>query len=121
MSESAARCPFCERIERGEFVQTADTQVVRFEPLNPVVPGHMLFVPDSHQEDATTRPLLTAAVFGRAAEYGKGRGAFNLITSVGAEATQTIRHLHVHFVPRSEGDGLPLPWTPQQEAMRRGE
>jgi histidine triad (HIT) family protein len=25
-------------------------------------------------------------------------------------------HLHIHVVPRVVDDGLPLPWTPQQEA-----
>lgn len=111
---SNRECPFCERIQRGEFIQTAVTQVVRFEPLNPITPGHMLFVSDGHYPDATTDPRVTAAVFGRAAEYGKGRGTFNLITSVGLVATQTVPHLHVHFVPRRPGDGLHLPWTGQK-------
>lgn len=35
----------------------------------------------------------------------------NLITSAGAEATQSVFHLHVHIVPRGENDGLALPWT----------
>ncbi|MEU8435472.1 hypothetical protein AB0F18_21670 [Streptomyces sp. NPDC029216] len=25
-------------------------------------------------------------------------------------------HLHVHVVPRQDGDDLPLPWTPQHAA-----
>ncbi len=36
----------------------------------------------------------------------------NLITSAGREATQTVFHLHIHVVPRRDGDGLALPWTP---------
>lgn len=40
--------------------------------------------------------------------------AANLITSRGGAATQTVFHLHVHVVPREAGDGLALPWTPQQ-------
>jgi histidine triad (HIT) family protein len=35
----------------------------------------------------------------------------NIITSVGSAATQTVRHLHVHVVPRRRGDGLQLPWS----------
>jgi len=36
---------------------------------------------------------------------------FNLITSAGKNATQSVFHLHVHLVPRVAGDGLSLPWT----------
>jgi histidine triad (HIT) family protein len=41
-------------------------------------------------------------------------GPCNIITSVGAEATQTVFHLHLHVVPRRFGDGLALPWTGQE-------
>lgn len=34
-----------------------------------------------------------------------------IITSIGANATQTVRHTHLHVVPRRPGDGLALPWT----------
>ena len=40
----------------------------------------------------------------------------NLITSIGAAATQTVFHLHVHVVPRHEGDGLLLPWSNQERS-----
>ena len=29
----------------------------------------------------------------------------------GRAATQTVEHLHIHIVPRSDGDGLQLPWS----------
>jgi hypothetical protein len=44
-----------------------------------------------------------------------GVGDCNLIASRGPAATQTVPHLHLHLVPRLEGDGLPLPWTGQAE------
>jgi histidine triad (HIT) family protein len=37
--------------------------------------------------------------------------AFNIITSAGRDATQTVDHLHLHLVPRRPGDGLALPWA----------
>jgi histidine triad (HIT) family protein len=40
-----------------------------------------------------------------------GTKSFNLITSQGAAATQTVMHLHLHLVPRTDGDGLKLPWS----------
>lgn len=36
-----------------------------------------------------------------------------VITSIGADATQTVFHTHIHVVPRRPGDGLTLPWTGQ--------
>lgn len=104
-------CVFCQRVERGEYDDSDDHAVV-FAPLNPVTPGHLLIVPRIHVPDAAALPrvyrdtcTLAATV---AAECGED---FNLITSGGAAATQTIRHLHIHYVPRRPGDGLCLPWT----------
>lgn len=119
-------CVFC-RIVSGEasarFVHHWP-ETVAFYPLNPVVPGHILFVPRTHVEAAHVDPMVTAKVVQRAAEYasaaqavainhGDGASAYNLITSYGKAATQSIKHLHVHYVPRSTGDDLPLPWTNQ--------
>lgn len=88
-----------------------------FRPLNPVVPGHFLFVPYAHVEDAGENPAVTGAVFAEAARFGEKYrhwyGDFNLITSAGTDATQTVFHLHVHYVPRKPNDGLHLPWTGQ--------
>ncbi|MGW4597034.1 HIT family protein [Streptomyces sp. NPDC004457] len=78
--------------------------------------GHVFVLPRVHVEDAGTDPEVTAAVMRRAAELMAEHPAANLITSKGAAATQTVHHLHVHVVPRQEGDGLPLPWTPQHTA-----
>lgn len=109
----SADCPFCERIANNDVEQDY-TSVVRFEPLNPVTPGHMLFVPAWHVEHP--HPEGVRAAMGYASSYAKSRGEdFNLITSSGAAATQTVSHLHVHYVPRREGDGLALPWTNQQK------
>ena len=112
-------CPFCARITAGEY-DAGDSWSVTFEPLNPVTPGHRLFVPRAHVADALTRPVITGRVMEYAARWATGHnlGPCNLITSAGAEASQTVFHLHLHLVPRCEGDGLPLPWTGQQHTMR---
>lgn len=87
-----------------------DTLLIK--PLRPIVPGHRLIVPREHVADAAEDPFITAATMARAAEYAKGRrDDFNLITSAGRAATQTVFHFHVHYVPRQVGDGLLLPWS----------
>ena len=118
-------CPFCQKIAAGgdgygPVHDTAMASVKRFAPLNPVTPGHTLFVPVEHYGRADDGNLATADAFDAAIRYAKkeGVGAYNLIQSNGAPATQTVPHVHVHLVPRREGDGLALPWTDQQKRPR---
>lgn len=119
-------CPFCaivaaviagDRTDVGIHPQEAGADaVLSFEPLNPVVPGHRLFIPALHVRDAAADAVITARVMRQAALHARYAGAaFNLITSAGAAATQTVPHFHTHYVPRAEGDGLALPWTGQKE------
>lgn len=115
-------CPFCKRIAAREFDRAyghdAASGAVVFEPLNPVTPGHLLVVPMSHVEDVAQSPWVSSqAMFAAAIEASKHE-AVNVITSRGAVATQTVRHLHIHIVPRREGDGLHLPWTDRGRAAR---
>jgi len=105
-------CPFCGYagpVLREFFFG----EVLIIEPLRPVVPGHVLAVPAIHVADALDVPAVTGSVMAAAAQYAREAevGACNLITSAGAAATQTVFHLHVHIVPRREGDGLALPWS----------
>ena len=104
-------CPFCNLIANNHLGYLP--RVVSFEPLDPVTPGHRLFVPSWHTEHPNAGDLGEAM---EAAEAwgGEGDEDYNLITSSGALATQTIDHIHVHYVPRREGDGLVLPWTNQK-------
>lgn len=72
----------------------------------------MLFVPFRHVEDAAEEPYETARTVECASYHAKSQKQdFNLITSAGKAATQTVKHLHVHYIPRKEGDGLKLPWS----------
>lgn len=118
MSETP--CPFCQRIDQGEFhIVEPDGSAVRLAPLNPVTPGHMLFVPHRHAEHPDIDAVADCMA---AAEWWAGRQGedFNLITSSGSAATQTVPHLHIDYVPRREVDGLHLPWTGQHTADQNG-
>lgn len=110
-------CAFCGIVasRQGEFAnERLFPAVISFEPLNPVTPGHRLIVPCEHVTDAASSPQITAIVFEHAAWWAKEQNEdFNLITSAGVAATQSVYHLHVHYVPRRIGDGLHLPWTGQ--------
>ncbi|MGW2547936.1 HIT family protein [Kitasatospora sp. NPDC001574] len=108
-------CVFCA-ISAG----LAPAQVVRrwpetiaIVPLDPVTDGHVIVLPTRHVPDAAFEPVVTGLTMRRAAELAKDiGGAANLITSIGALASQSVGHLHIHLVPRRARDGLALPWTP---------
>lgn len=116
-------CVFCDIVARkapATYVYSLD-HVIGIVPINPVTPGHVIFIPSAHVEDFTSLPWVSGKVMQAAAAYwnlfGKD-GAVNLITSKGVEATQSVFHLHVHLVPRHKDDGLTLPWTGQKESSK---
>lgn len=108
-------CVFCEIIE-GRAPATIDRawpHALAIVPKKIVTPGHLLVIPKTHSRDFTagSESLLWAMM--AAAQLGRELGGdANLITSKGPAATQTVYHLHLHFIPRHDGDGLALPWTP---------
>lgn len=111
-------CVFCSIVNGSEpaAMVAAWPDAVAFIPLDPVTPGHVLVVPTIHVPDFAADPAVTAATTTRAAELVRTlpRNDWNLITSRGHHATQSISHLHLHLVPRRPGDGLALPWTGQE-------
>lgn len=114
-------CVFCAIVDgtAPATIVAEWAEAIAIVPLGPVTDGHVLVLPRAHVADATASPYISGAVMRRAAEYAERHQAVNLITSRGKAATQTVFHLHVHIVPRRDGDGLALPWTEQQR--RRGE
>lgn len=110
-------CIFCKIVakEAPATYRADGISSIAIEPLNPVTPGHLLVIPRVHVADAFEDPRITATTMYDAATWARLFGAeeANIITSVGAAATQSVYHLHVHIVPRRDGDGLMLPWTGQ--------
>lgn len=116
----AAGCVFCA-IAAGEAPAKMVYEwrdEIAIVPLKPVVPGHVIVMPKQHVQDALVDPVVTAEVMACAVELAH-RPA-NIITSAGGAATQTVFHLHVHIVPRRDGDGLMLPWSPGTSEVTDG-
>lgn len=105
-------CPFCDYAGPSPILAEYGAAIV-FEPLNPVVEGHVLVVPRAHAEDFADSPEIAEVTMRAASQHVReyAPGDCNLITSRGPAATQTVPHLHLHILPRREGDGLALPWT----------
>ena len=112
-------CVFCAILhgQAPAHVVAEERDSLVIVPLNPVTKGHVIVIPVHHVERADTDPWTTGATFRDAANYtfNSGVGDHNLIVNSGPDATQTIRHLHVHIVPRRPGDCLTLPWTGQHK------
>lgn len=126
------KCVFCEiassdpkgqvkfRIPKSELLQICD--VVVFEPLDPCVEGHLLFVPDLHIDNIGDINFyagdVVASVFKAVNVYLQSHPTqCNIITNNGADADQTVFHIHVHLVPRTKDDKVTLPWAWQKNQM----
>jgi histidine triad (HIT) family protein len=117
-------CEFC-RIVAGRAparVVARFEGAVAFLPLRPAVAGHTLVVPHRHvtspvEMDAATGHALSDAVVAvaRRVDTVLCPEGLNVVQSTGAVASQTVPHLHVHVVPRSSGDGLPVLWPPGRD------
>jgi len=114
-------CLFC-KIVSGEVPATRvheDERTIAFMDINPATRGHVLVVPRAHASDLLAVGADDLAACARAAQVVArrqrerlGADGVNLITSAGRAAWQTVLHLHLHVIPRYEGDPLRLPWTP---------
>ncbi|MEU7206138.1 nucleoside 2-deoxyribosyltransferase domain-containing protein [Streptomyces sp. NPDC045470] len=111
-------CTFCA-IVAGKAPATVVREwddALAIRPRSGVSTGHVLVIPRTHVADAGVNPQVSARTMAHACELMAELPDANIITSKGVHGTQTQFHLHIHVVPRSTADGLPLPWTPQHEA-----
>jgi histidine triad (HIT) family protein len=119
-------CPFCA-IARGQDpsaeIVCESERWVAFFPEKPATPGHTLVIPRAHVADLWSleadlgAELMAAAVrVGRAIRDAVTPAGMNLISSAGEAAEQTVFHLHLHLVPRYEGDRIDPIW-PHKERM----
>ncbi len=88
-----------------------DPLVVAFLDHRPVFKGHTLVIPVEHFDTLVELPSsLLAPLFGTAQRIAAAMqtavgadGSFVAVNNVGS---QSVPHVHVHVVPRSNGDGL---------------
>lgn len=106
-----------EKIIAGDLPATLlheDEHCVALRDINPQAPLHILLVPrkpiprliDAGGEDQALLGHLMLVAGRIAAEHGHGE-AFRLVVNNGAEAGQSVFHLHLHLLA-----GRPLSWPP---------
>jgi histidine triad (HIT) family protein len=113
----ADNCIFC-KIVRSEIPATVvyqDEQVVAFRDINPAAPTHILIIPREHigsaaEVDASSA-LLAGYLVQIAAQIAKQEklveGGYRLVTNIGADAGQSVPHLHFHLL-----GGRQMAWPP---------
>lgn len=102
-------CPFCRIPEEQRFYD--GKLVFGIWDSHPVSAGHALLIPKRHVAswfDATREEQaeLLSAVEAARAEIEKTRlpDGYNIGVNIGSAAGQTVFHLHVHVIPRYDGD-----------------
>ena len=109
-------CPFCEIVagQAGhDLVVLRGERVVGFVAREPAAFGHTVLVPTVHCASLFDAPRGVAADLAEAARtlarhYRDAVGAegVNLLHASGPAAQQSVPRLHLHLLPRFEGDGL---------------
>lgn len=112
----ADQCLFCQIVE-GKIPSTKvrETEdVLAFEDINPAAPTHVLVIPKEHivsaHELTTDHAELLTHIFETAAAIATERGiteGYRVVTNVGADAGQSVFHIHFHVL-----GGRSLSWPP---------
>ena len=100
-------CLFC-RILDGEIPSTkvySDDKVYAFKDINPQAPVHILVVPKEHissvDEINAENSALVAKIFEAIPVIAKSEGlggGYRVISNCGADACQSVKHLHFHIL-----------------------
>lgn len=116
-------CPFCEIVDRADPDAREvyrDERAMAFFPTDPAVLGHTLVIPRQHVPDLWSLDEVTAKHLSvvtlriaHAVRDALHPDGLNIIQSNGSAASQTVAHVHVHVVPRWDGDRIGRIWPPE--------
>lgn len=112
-----ADCLFC-RIVAGELpaqILRQTENVVAFRDVNPQAPTHILLVPKEHlrslEEIGEGHAAVLADMIRSAAQLARAEGidrtGWRLVANTGADAGQSVDHLHFHLL-----GGRRMAWPP---------
>jgi histidine triad (HIT) family protein len=113
----AAQCLFCKIIRREipADIVYEDDYALAFRDIRPVAPVHALVIPKVHIESVTVATAEHSEILGRtllaagevARKLGVVDGGYRLVVNNGADAGQSVFHIHVHVL-----GGRGLAWPP---------
>ena len=110
-------CLFCKIAAKEIPSDTVyeDDQVVAFDDINPAAPVHVLVIPREHIATLNDVEEGHASLVGHmhvvakalAAEKGLSERGYRLVFNCGADANQTVFHIHLHLL-----GGRAMSWPP---------
>ena len=112
-----ADCLFC-KIAAGDIPSNKlfeDDQLLAFYDIDPQAPVHFLVIPKKHIDSAAVLTEDDAALLGHiyaviaqlAARLGIAENGYRVVTNVGADGGQSVKHLHFPVLA-----GRSLAWPP---------
>lgn len=129
MSESSD-CIFC-KIVSGEIPCVKlleDEHALAFMDIGPLAEGHALIVPKKHYATLDEMPADEAGAMLRhlpaliaAVQKAVGCEGVNVLQNNGEAASQLVGHVHVHVIPRNDGDAFSFNWPAGSYAQGRAE
>ncbi len=104
-------CIFC-KIVNGEIPSQKvyeDESVLAFKDINPCAPVHILVIPKKHIESAVALTDADGALIAHIfkvirliAEEQNLENGFRLVSNVGNDGGQTVKHLHFHILGKKQ-------------------
>jgi histidine triad (HIT) family protein len=98
-----------------------DDHVLVFMDIGPIIKGHVLVIPKKHYDSVTETPddllaklHIAAARIAAAQMNALGADGVNIMQNNGAASGQEVPHIHVHVIPRFDGDGHHWNWNPKK-------
>lgn len=99
-------CLFC-KIVAGEIPSSKvyeDDQILAFRDIAPAAPVHVLFIPKTHiagvRDITADNAAVVAHIFATIPQVAKELGVtdYRVVSNNGADAGQTVHHLHIHLL-----------------------
>lgn len=114
-------CIFC-KIAAGEIPSKTIYEDDLFRvilDLGPATKGHALILPKDHADnlfelpdDTAGKVLVLAKKLATQMKEKLDCDGLNLVQNNGEEAGQTVKHFHMHMIPRYKNDGQRIGWKP---------
>ncbi|HLC32366.1 MAG TPA: HIT family protein [Candidatus Nanoarchaeia archaeon] len=116
-----SECLYCELVKKKTNMLFENENVLAMLSPQPAIPGHVLVIPKLHAPILEVVPdyivgelfkisnKISMALFEAFGAHGT-----NMLVQSGPASGQKQNHAAVNIIPRAEGDGLDLSWTPKQ-------
>ena len=124
-----SNCIFC-KIVNGDIpahVVHEDEHTLAIMDIGQVNPGHTLVLSKVHaatmmdaDEELAAQLFRTANKIAKAVERALPAQGITILQANRPAGLQTVPHLHLHVLPRNEGDGVELAWpakNPEQDVL----